>query len=338
MSFVNKCSTIIRRSSKDMFYIHLDKDISYNYYNKDSELVFSKKLIRNGSIDFTNCYFTLSNLDNIYGIYNDGSLKMLTALSNSSTFTKNEILKYDSKIFGICFPYINVINNDDIHILYYVYNNNSANTCALFHHFKHNNVWTENKIDFINHIVLDNFLVIWSQDSPIVFYFNLVNGFEEIFFSKFNLNTLTWSNPTQITNSGKNKIYLNILKDSMNFYHLTFCENLESGYSVKYINGYLNDTTFEIDVSNFITGPSICMYPSFLKKDSTLYLMWVNYGKLYTSSSTDLGRNWSTHEIDDFSVENDFIRSNFFSNFKNDIPYNVNSVFTSVDDIGILGF
>ncbi len=41
MSFINKCSTIIRRSSKDMFYIHLDKGISYNYYDKNNELVFS---------------------------------------------------------------------------------------------------------------------------------------------------------------------------------------------------------------------------------------------------------------------------------------------------------
>lgn len=337
MSFINKCSTIIRRSSKDMFYIHLDKGISYNYYDKNNELVFSKRLIKDNSIDFTNCFFTLNNLDNIYGIYNDGSLKMLTALSNSSTFTQTEILKYNSKKFGICFPYINVINND-IHILYYVYNNNSTNTCSLFHHIKHNNVWTENKIDFINHIVLDNFTVIWSQDSPIVFYFNLVDGIEEIFLSRFNISTLTWSNPVQITNSRENKIYLNILKDSMNFYHITFCESLETGYAVKYLNGYLNDTTFEIDISSYITGPSTCMYPTFLKKDSTLYLMWINYGKLYTTYSTNLGRNWSTHEIDDFSVEDDFIRAYFYSNFKNDIPYNVNTVFTSVDDIGILGF
>ena len=83
MSFINKCSTIIRRSSKDMFYIHLDKGISYNYYDKNNELVFSKRLIKDNSIDFTNCFFTLNNLDNIYGIYNDGSLKMLTAESNS---------------------------------------------------------------------------------------------------------------------------------------------------------------------------------------------------------------------------------------------------------------
>lgn len=337
MSFINKCSTIIRRSSKDMFFIHLDKDIQYNYYNNKNELVFSKNLIQNNSIDFTNCFFNLDKFDNIYGIYNDGSLKMLTSLNNSSSFTQKEILRYDSKKFNICFPYINVINND-IHILYYVYNLNSSNTCALFHHLKHNGTWIENKIDFISHIVLDNFIVLWNHDSPLVFYFNLVNGIEEIFLSRFNPTTLTWSSPIQITNSGKNKIYLNVLKDSMNFYHITFCENLENGYAVKYLNGYLNDNSFDVDVSNYITGPSTCMYPSFLKKDSILYLMWINYGKLNTTCSKDLGRNWSEHEIDEYSIEDEFIRANFFSNYISDVSYNVNTVFTSIDDIGILGF
>ncbi|SCH31461.1 MULTISPECIES: hypothetical protein [unclassified Romboutsia] len=337
MSFINKCSTIIRRSSKDMFFITFDKDISYNYYDKNNEFLFSKKLIRNNSIDSANCFFNLDKFDNVYGIYNDGALKILTSQSGSSNFTQKELLKYNSKKFGICFPYINITRNDT-HILYYVYNHNSANTCALFHHFKHNDVWTENKIDFINHIILDNFIVIWSYDSPSVFYFNLVNGIEEVFLSRFNKSTLTWSSPVQITNSRKNKIYLNVLKDSMNFYHLTFCENLDNGYSVKYLNGYLNDTSFDTDISTYITGPSTCMYPSFLKKDSTLYLMWVNFGKLHTSYSKDLGKSWSEHEIDEYSVENDFMRANFFSNYKDDLPYNVNTVFTSIDDVGILGF
>ena len=337
MSFINKHSTIIRRSSKDLFFINYDKEISYKYYNKDNNFVFEKKLIANNSIDFSNCYFSLNRFDEIYGVYCDNGLRMLSTTSESSTFYEKEILGYDSSKFGISFPYLNIIN-DDIHIFYYVYNHNSNNTCALFHHFKHKDVWTENKIDFINHIVLDNYIVIWSQDTPIIFYFNLVNGFEEIFLSKFNLSTLTWSNPIQITNSKKNKIYLNVLKDSMNFYHITFCERIESGYSVKYINGYLNDNLFEVDNSSYITYPSTFMYPCLLKKDSILYLMWVNFGRLYTSSSSDLGKTWSEHKIDPYSVEDDFIRANFFSNYKDDSSYNVNSIFTTMDDVGIIGF
>lgn len=337
MSFLNKCSTIIRRSSKDLFFINLDKEISYNYYDHNNNYVFAKTLLDDPNINFSNCYFTLNNLDEIYGVYVKDSLKILTASSNSNTFIEKEVLSYDFNRFGIDFPYINIVG-DNIHIFYYVYNLNSNNTCALFHHVKQDGVWTENKIDFINHIVLDNYKVIWIQNNPIVFYFNLVDGFEEVFLCKFNISTLTWSNPIQITNSKKNKVYLNILKDSMNFYHLTFCENINGSYSIRYLNGYLNDNSFQVNIDNYIEDPSTHMYPSLMKKDSKLYLMWVNFGRLYTSISEDLGKTWSSPNIDEFSLEEDFIRANFFSNYKEDSGYNVNAVFTTIDDIGIIGF
>ncbi|HSQ88156.1 hypothetical protein [Romboutsia sp.] len=336
MSFINKCSTIIRRSSKDMFNFYLDEKLVYDYFDKESNLIYSTPLI-DSYIDFTNSYFTLDKDDSLYGIYIDNALKLFEIPKNSNNFTKRDILTYNYKKFNVLFPYIKKFN-DDIHILYYVHNNNANNTCALFHHYNHNGVWTENKIDFINHIVLNDFVVLWVQQSPIVFYFNLVDGYEEVFLSRFNYNTLTWSNPTQITNSKKNKIYLSVLKDSMNFYHLTFCENIDNGYAVKYINGYLMDNKLDVNISTYITSPSTCMYPSLIKNKSYLYLMWVNYGKLNTSLSTDLGKTWSEHEVDEFSIEEDFTRARFISNYKDDLSYNVTSVFTTCDDVGILGF
>lgn len=335
MSFINNCSTIIRRSSKDMFYFYSKESIVYDYFNRDGKLVSSTPIL-NTHIDFTNSYFTLDKDDSLYGLYKDGALKMFEIDKNSNSFSQKEILTYNHKKFNISFPYIKKFN-DDIHILYYVYNNNSNNTCALFHHYYHNGIWSENKIDFINHIVLDNFTVLWIQDSPIVFYFNLVNGCEEVFLSRFNYNTLTWCKPIQITNSNKNKIYLSVLKDSMNFYHLTFCENIDNGYAVKYINGYLIENKLDVNISTYITGPSTCMYPNLIKNKSNLYLMWVNYGKLNTSISTDLGKTWSEHIVDEFSIEEDFTRAKFISNFKDDLPYNVTSLFTTYDDVGILG-
>ncbi|MGL6107667.1 hypothetical protein [Romboutsia sp.] len=337
MSFINKCFTIIRRSQRDVFNIRLDNDIVFDYFDKDNNFISSKTLKSSTPIDFTNCYFTLDKYDTVYGIYKDNSLKIIEINKGSSDFSSREILTYNYKKFSISFPYINVIDGN-IHILYYVFNNNSNNTCALFHHYSHNGVWIENKIDFINHIVLDKFTVVLSQDSPIVFYFNLVDGYEEVFFSRFNISTFSWSNPVQITNSNKNKLYLSVLKDSMNFYHLTFCENTDNGYSVKYINGYLNENKLEINVSTYITGPSTCMYPTILKYDSALYLMWVNYQRLYTSVSNDLGKTWGEHDVDEFSVEEDFTRANFASNCIDDLPYNPTGVFTTYSTIGIIGF
>ena len=169
-------------------------------------------------------------------------------------------------------------------------------------------------------------------------YFNLVNGCEEVFFSRFNSSTLSWSNPCQITNSNKNKLYLSVLKDSMNFYHLTFCECIDNGYAVKYMNGYLNENKLDIGTSIYVSGPSTCIYPSLVKQKSTIYLMWVNYNKLYTSISNDLGKTWSEHEIDETSIDEDFCRARFLSNYSGDLSYNLTSIFTVNDDITIIGF
>lgn len=337
MSFINKCFTMVRRSNKDMFNIRLEDSIIFDHYDSSNNFISSNSLNINSPIDFSNCSFTLDSFDNIYGVYRDKSLKLIEFDKESNKISQRNILTYNHKKFNVLFPYINIIDNN-IHILYYVYNNNSTNTCALFHHYNHNGVWTENKIDFINHTCLDNFTVLWIQDSPIVFYFNLVNGVEEIFFSRFNNSTFTWSNPVQITKSKKSKLYLSVLKDSMNFYHLTYCENEDTGYSIKYINGYLNEHKFDLNISYKITNNSTYMYPSLLKNKASLHLMWVNHHRLYSCESTDLGKTWSDHTIDEFSIKEDFTRSRFLSNYINDLPYNCTSVFTTYKDIGLLGF
>lgn len=337
MSFINKGSTIIRRSNKELFKFTIDNNIKIDYYDTNNNLLSSNTVAGLKGMNFTNCYFSLCNNDDIYGVYNQNGIKMLHIPKGYSIPTKKDLFNYDYNKFNIIFPYINVVNND-IHIIYFVYNNNSTNTCALFHNYNHNGIWIENKIDFISHIVLDNFSVLWVQNSPIVFYFNLVNGCEEVFFSRFNYSTLTWSSPCQITNSHKNKLYLSVLKDNMNFYHLTFCENIDNGYAVKYMNGYLSENKFDINTSNYVSGPSTCIYPTLVKHNSYLNLMWVNYNKLYTACSDNLGKTWSEHEIDDNSLDEDFCKSKFISNYSNDLSYNTSSVFSINNEISIIGF
>ena len=236
----------------------------------------------------------------------------------------------------MAFPYVKYIE-DNPHIFYYVFNNNSINTCALFHHYKHKDYWIENKIDFINHIVLNNFTVLWNGSIPTIFYFNLVNGCEEVFASIFNLGTFTWSDPIQITNSGYNKLYLSAIRDNINFYHICFCEYENNGYIVKYINGYLSENKFNLKTSSYLSEPSTCMYPELIKNNSKLLLSWVNYNKLFTCTSTNDGLTWSKPNIDEYSLEDNFIRSTFYSNYKDDLEYNISHVFSTLNDVGILG-
>ena len=337
MSFINECYTIIIRNNKDMFYIYLGDDgLYYDYYDSDNNLIHRDKLINDTQINFTRYSFSLDTNDNVYCIYCDKSLQILECKNNAKTFVQKESITYNFKKFGLAFPHVKYIN-DNTHILYYVFNNSSANTCALFHHYKHNDYWIENKIDFINYLVLNDFAVLWNESVPIVFYLNLVNGCEEVFASIFNLGTFCWSDPIQITNSGKNKIYLSVIRDSMNFYHLCFCEYIKNGYAVKYISGYLNNNKFHIDNSSYLSKPSTCMYPSLVKKDNKLFICWVDFNKLFTSYSEDTGKTWSGPSIDNYSTEDDFIRSTFYSNYKDDLSYNISYVFSTLNEIGILG-
>lgn len=337
MSFINEHCSIIRRSNKDMFYMHLDSDgLYYNYYDIRGYVVYRDKLISDMDLDFTRYSFSLDKNNNVHCIYCDKYLQVLECKNNSYLFTQKEYITYDHKKFGIAFPYVKYIN-DNPHIFYYVFNNNSTSTCALFHHYKHNDSWIENKIDFLNHIVLDNFTVTWNESSPTIFYFNLVNGCEEIFTSRFNLGTFTWSEPLQITNSGKNKIYLNVVRDNINFYHICFCELNGNGYAVKYISGYLNENKFNLSESSYLSEPSTCMYPSIIKTDNNISVSWVNFSKLFTSTSENLGKSWSEPIVDENSIEDRFIRASFYSNYDEDLKYNVGNVFSTINDVGILG-
>lgn len=337
MSFINECFTIIRSSNKDVFNIKLDNtSIVFDYY-KDNNFINSNTLNIKSKVNFSNCSFNLDSNDNVYGVYRDKALKLVEVNKHNNKISSKDILTYNHKKFNILFPYINIVDSN-IHLLYYVYNNNSTNTCALFHHYNHNGVWIENKIDFINHICLDNFVVLWSQNCPIVFYLKLFDGYEEVFFSRFNNSTFTWSNPVQITNSKKSKLYLSVLKDSMNFYHITFCENENNGYYIRYMNGYLNENKFDINTYSSIADNSAYMYPSLLKNNNSLYLMWVNHNRLFSSISNDLGKTWSDNNIDEFSIKEDFTRAKFISNYKDDLIYNSTGVFTTYKDIGLLGF
>ena len=79
------------------------------------------------------------------------------------------------------------------------------------------------------------------------------------------------------------------------------------------------------------------MYPELIENNSKLLLSWVNYNKLFTCTSTNDGLTWSKPNIDEYSLEDNFIRSTFYSNYKDDLEYNISHVFSTLNDVGILG-
>ena len=84
MSFINKCSTIIRRSDKEIFKFYVDNTIKIDHYDKNNNLISSTNLDNLKGMDFTNCSFCIdNNNNNIYGIYKDNNLKDYTSSTKS---------------------------------------------------------------------------------------------------------------------------------------------------------------------------------------------------------------------------------------------------------------
>lgn len=335
MGFFNEYEYVLRKSNKDMMVIKPYNGLMYNYFRNSEENLLCSS-ITNSPLTFSNYYFDIDKNDIIYGIYNDKNLNIVSFNDTLKKFSIINQIEYDYQNFSIDFPYIKFID-DDIHILYYLTNKASSST-ILFHHYRHNDIWFENKIDFINIPFIDSFTVFFNNNTPIIFYIGDTNGTTQIFTSSFNISTCLWSKPFQITSDSTNKIYLSVIRDSLNFYHITFSETLENSYCVRYLNGYLNSDTFDICSSNIVTDAGEYVFPNIIKFGNLLYLMWVNNKILYTSISNNLGLFWNDGIEDTFSMSNKFNRCCIKSNYPLDLEYNSSSLFISDKDISILGF
>jgi hypothetical protein len=334
MGFFNECTYILRKSNKDMILVKPENGLIYNYIKNSETCTISEKLT-NLNIDFSNYHFDIDSNDNVYGIFIDNNINILRLNGNGSRFSILHRINYDYKNFNITFPYIKCVDNH-IHIIYYL-THRELPTTILFHHYNDGFNWIENKIDFINLPILDNFIVSFTNNVPTIFYFKEYNEFPQVYSSIFSLNSLSWNSPIKITSSNKNKIYLSVLEDKLNFYHIAYCENHENKYCIKYINGYLNNSCFEEILNKYITTPSIYLFPSIVKSKSDIFISYVYENILYTCSSNDLGSTWSNFVEDEYSINDKFIRAYLKSNYSDDLSYKSSCLFITKNPFGILG-
>ncbi len=311
MSFVDKTNILIKKSSNDLYYFNLDKDIILTKINNENSTLISKKLF-NGDYSFLDIWLDINEKDNIYGIINDKKGKILNLNIEEDNIDKHTMIKYDYKNCLIKFPYKKHLSNIKPTI-YYSINKRVPLLANLIHIYEDDNICVKNTIDFIDYSILSNFVVTYSNSKPIIFYFKLVDKFEELFVSNFDLNSYSWSNPIQITKSSKNKIYLSILQDETNNYHIVFSENHNNKYYCKYINLSLENNFLKINQESIISKDVMCLFPSIIKKNSTIYIQWVEYFDLYICKSDDFGINWSRPIIDKNISNQPFIRYQYIS-------------------------
>ena len=183
-------------------------------------------------------------------------------------------------------------------------------------------------LDFIDYNILSNFVVAYSNNRPIIFYFKLVDKFEELFVSTFDLNSRSWSKPIQITKSNKNKIYLSVLQDESSNYHIVFSENHDNKYYCKYVNISLENNFLKINQESIISKDVMCLFPSIIKENSTIYIQWVEYFDLYICKSCDLGISWSKPIMDKNISNQPFIRYQYISD-------NITSIFAPKNNLSL---
>lgn len=327
MSFFNDTYIFIRKSDKTLSIFDFNKHIFYNRLDSNLNILHSDIIIK-GDFSFADAWFDVDFDDNIYGIVNDKKGKLINIDITNDNIINTLILKYDYYNYFIKFPYIkNLIDSN--HIIYYVISNNKST--RLIHIYKQNNVYKKNIIDYIDHNILTNFITTWNYDIPTIFYFKVVNNSEEIFTSTFDLASLKWSNPIQITNSKKNKIYLSVIQSKEGVYHISYSEDNSGKYIYKYFSLNLSNCSFETYNHNYLSSNIMCLFPSLVEFDSVLYAYWVEYYNLYTCKSHDFGTTWDKPTLINYASSNPLLIYAFHSNLKNDKKYNLSSLFTFKD-------
>lgn len=335
MSFINRTDALIRKSNNHIAKFNLDNNLIYHNIDNNLNESYSCKVL-DGLYSFADINLDINNDDSIYGLVNDKKGKLINLHIKDDSIDKTTLIKYDNKQFTIKFPYIKNILGDT-HVIYFSINQKYINLSALVHIYIKDSIPIKSNIDFIKNNIINNFVVTWNNNTPSIFYFKLLNGYEELFVSTFNSNTLSWSNPLQITNSHKHKIYLSVIKCRDNSYHIAFSENNEYKYYYRYINGYFKYNKFCVNNSNLIKTNIMCLFPNIIEYNSILYAQWIEFHDLYISNSIDLGRTWSKPILENSISAFPFMRYDFKSNNYEDYNKTASTIFCGKNDFKILG-
>lgn len=323
MPFIDKTSILIEDSiNQNLSLFELKDNVIYTNMNSNLNVINSNVLI-DGQYSFIDIWLDIDNNENIYGILNDKKGRLENLIINHNELKKDIIIKYDYKNFWIKFTYKKDFQ-DENHIVYYSINKRNPYYAYLIHIYKSCNKIKKTRIDFIRYNILSNFVITYKDNIPTIFYFKIVDYVEELFMSTFDINNYTWSQPIQITDSKKSKIYLSAIKDNNDNYHIVFAENNNNKYFCKYIGYNIINDNFSISTEKYISKHSMCTFPNLILNNSELYIQWVEYFDLYSSKSYDYGKSWSDPKLNSSVSDLNFQRYEFRSNNN---PYNTNTVY-----------
>lgn len=336
MTFMRKFNTLLHKSNNKIYIIDAEDGINLSIYDINFNLLNSHKIL-NGKFAFIDYWFDLTSSDEIYGVINNKIDSLIHVKIYNNSILKNTILKYDFNSTFIKFVSIKKYK-DLTHIFYYKLDKLNSYYGKLINHYKNKSSWTTSEIDVFSYNILTNFIVTYDDNfSPHIFYYKIVNGFEELFVSNFDSYLGIWSNPQKLTNSKKSKIYLSAIKDSKNYYHIIYSENNSNKYYCTYIRGYFENGVF-IQLNNLKLNDTVaCTFPNIIEYNDTIYAQWIEYHNLYVSMSHNGGYTWDKASICGPSSTFPFNCCNYRDNYSKQNNFNYFTLFTVDDSDKILG-
>ena len=84
----------------------------------------------------------------------------------------------------------------------------------------------------------------------------------------------------------------------------------------------------KINQESIISKDVMCLFPSIIKENSTIYIQWVEYFDLYICKSCDYGMNWSKPIMDKNISNQPFIRYQYISD-------NITSIFAPKNNLSL---
>lgn len=312
MPFKKSFKFLLHKSNNNIILINSNKQTNVDIFNQFFQKISSFTLLNNHCNSLDMC-FDIDDEDTIYGIINDKSGTVYFYNINNNLCIGNSIINYNKDLYtlkSLCIKKINTV----FHIFFYLCDKKKKNKCSLMHYYLKNSKWIKNTIIPINYKILSNFIIIPQKNLINIFYFNILQGATNLFVSSFDINTEVWSIPKQITKTNNHKVYLSVILDKKDFFHIAFSENINSKYNCFYTKINLSDENIDILQNTAINSSAVSSFPSIIEYNNTLILQWVEYNKLFYCKSPDSGNSWTEPKLLHSSINYDFIRCIYRSN------------------------
>lgn len=234
-------------------------------------------------------------------------------------WTSNLITEYPIGKQKIIYPIIKSSHNG-IHIFYYLLQSKEKNKAHLLHISFKGEEYNANHIASISfNKYINPFKVFLNKNELLVLYTSMVDNFDQIFFSKSDINEGQWSKSICLTSSKDQKLYMDGLLYDSKTLHLIWSKYDEEYLTVQYSKLNLNDVgTSKLKVVP-ISSESSCSFPTLAYYHNILWAIWTEMGKIVSSYSGNLGDAWSKPYIHEDSKKVDFKRYRYISSSKTDI-------------------